>query len=724
MSLLQTCNNPDNTLRTNDKLQADFGRSMSVEQPCHCMWQCDHDLGCLKNKPKISQIRTEILHAIMENTNAQLAYLDPQFNFIAVNAAYAQGSGYTKEQLIGRNYFELFPNMENLALFQKVRDTGKEIEFIEKPFEYLNQRWRSVTYWNWKLTPIRDTSGQVKGLVLSLVDVTEAKRTKELIVTLNNINTAINSTLNFGEIMQKVVTEATKAIGCETGAISLIENNKWVIKYVCGLPKKLVGMRLSDEDIPHAALAAKMKKPVVINDTCNDARVNLSLMMKYSIRSVLVVPLTEKNDVIGTLFFNYHSKRVEFSDAQVDFALKLAVSVSLALENARLYEELKKHRSHLEGLVEERTRELKIANELLQWEIAERIKTEKVLRERQKQLRQITDNMFDMITQIDPQGIIQYCSPSVTKILGYQPESMLGKSVFDYVHPGDLDKVVDALFRPFINGRVPVKMDFRYRHADGHYLWLESVGNLLFNEKNAITGAIISTRDITKRKQLEREVARLERLNLVGEIAAGIGHEIRNPLTTVRGFLQMLEGKDGCGQYKEYFCLMIEELDRANSIIKEFLSLAKDKTVKLRVQSLNSIIRAIHPLIQADAMLSNNSINLQLEDIPDLLLDEKEIRQLLLNLVRNGLEAMPSGGNLIIRTFMDGENVVLSIQDEGKGIDPLLFEKLGTPFVTTKDQGTGLGLAVCYSIASRHNAAIEVKTGSTGTTFFVRFNIQ
>lgn len=229
--------------------------------------------------------------------------------------------------------------------------------------------------------------------------------------------------------------------------------------------------------------------------------------------------------------------------------------------------------------------------------------------------------------------------------------------------------------------------------------------------------------EILKRKQMENEVARLDQLNLVGEMAAGIGHEIRNPMTTVRGFLQLLGGKKEYIQDKEYFDLMIEELDRGNSIITEFLSLARNKAVDLKTQNLNHIVKTLSPLIQADAMVSDKSVKVEPGDIPDLLLDEKEIRQLVLNLARNGLEAMSPGGNLNIRTVSDGDEVVLSVQDKGKGIEPDALEKIGTPFFTTKDYGTGLGLAVCYSIAARHNASIKVETGPTGTTFHVRFKL-
>lgn len=120
------------------------------------------------------------LDIIMQNTDAQLAYLDSNFNFVLVNAAYARGSGHGIENLIGRNHFDLFPSEENKAIFEMVRDTGKPVEFQDKPFEYKDQPSRGVTYWDWTLTPVKDASGQVQGLVLSLTDTTNRKKLEQL----------------------------------------------------------------------------------------------------------------------------------------------------------------------------------------------------------------------------------------------------------------------------------------------------------------------------------------------------------------------------------------------------------------------------------------------------------------------------------------------------------------------------------------------------------------
>jgi len=248
-----------------------------------------------------------------------------------------------------------------------------------------------------------------------------------------------------------------------------------------------------------------------------------------------------------------------------------------------------------------------------------------------------------------------------------------------------------------------------------------------------VVGRVVSFHDITIHRQAQKaiqqseekfrkEIAHLERLNLVGEMAAGLGHEVRNPMTTIRGFLQILINKKECIKYWEYYKLMIEELDRANAMITEFLSLAKERLVCRHSKNINDIIKSLMPLIEADAIIANKYIELKLSEISDLSLDDKEIRQLILNLVRNSLDAMSPGGYLTIRTYIEDDKIILAIKDQGTGIASDVLKKLGTPFFTTKEQGTGLGLAICYSIAGRHNAVINVETSDKGTTFFVRFH--
>jgi len=231
------------------------------------------------------------------------------------------------------------------------------------------------------------------------------------------------------------------------------------------------------------------------------------------------------------------------------------------------------------------------------------------------------------------------------------------------------------------------------------------------------------SQEILERKRAEIEMARLDRLNLIGEMAASISHEVRNPMTTVKGFLQLLKKKQE-SKDQEFFDLMIEELDRANSILSEFLSISKNKPTMFERRNINDIVTATLPLIQADAQTNDKLLTVELNKVPDLQLDIQEIRQLLLNLARNGFEAMCSGGQLSIRTFSTNSEVVLVVTDEGHGIEQSMLERLGTPFYTTKEQGTGLGLAVCYGIVSRHNGRINVETSPKGSSFYVYFELS
>lgn len=224
-----------------------------------------------------------------------------------------------------------------------------------------------------------------------------------------------------------------------------------------------------------------------------------------------------------------------------------------------------------------------------------------------------------------------------------------------------------------------------------------------------------------RQQELDREIAHLDRMNLIGEIAAAIGHEVRNPMTTVRGFLQLFQREQQCEKHQELLALMIEELDRANSIISEFLSLAKNKIVNFKLASLNDLLQTIKPILQSEVLLKGHNLVMNLDHVPNFLIDTNEIRQLILNIFRNGLEAMPKSGTITISTFSQNDQAYLVISDEGEGIAQQVLSNLGAPFVTTKESGTGLGLAVCYRIARHHQAKIDVTTGAGGTTFTVMF---
>jgi signal transduction histidine kinase len=234
---------------------------------------------------------------------------------------------------------------------------------------------------------------------------------------------------------------------------------------------------------------------------------------------------------------------------------------------------------------------------------------------------------------------------------------------------------------------------------------------------------IVSVRTEELKNSLEK-IQRLDRLDLVGKMAAIVGHEIRNPLTTIRGFLQLQKLKKQMYLEPEYLDLMLSEVDRANDIISDFLSICRNKATVMDIGNITQIVNLLKPIINADAISRDMLLITDLKPVQDIMLNQQEITQLILNLIRNGFEAMTKGGHLTISTYQTNEEVILQIKDKGSGIPQEALDKLGTPFFTTKDSGIGLGLVVCNSIVERHNGRIDIQSShNNGSAFKVHFKI-
>ncbi|KAF1083988.1 Sporulation kinase E [Sporotomaculum syntrophicum] len=325
------------------------------------------------------------------------------------------------------------------------------------------------------------------------------------------------------------------------------------------------------------------------------------------------------------------------------------------------------------------------------------------------------------IQSYDEQGKILFANKTSESIFGWVNEEVIGKPLEHL----KLDKRVSNKFFEFLattsqTGKSFLEAEWTFINQKGEEKHVFST----FFPIHSVVGKqefICMDIDITEKKRYEAEMYRLDQLKLTGQMAAGIAHEIRNPMTTVRGLLQLMRDKQEFQAYKSQFDLMINEIDGANAIITEFLALSKTKPAETEMCSLNDLIAKIYPIIQADAYANNMQLSFEPGEVPLLQLNADEIIQLVLNLCRNGLEAMPAGGHLSLKTYQAGQHVVLSVGDEGTGIADENLSMLGKPFFSTKANGTGLGLASCYSIAARHHSVIDYATSPGGTTFFVCF---
>ncbi len=248
----------------------------------------------------------------------------------------------------------------------------------------------------------------------------------------------------------------------------------------------------------------------------------------------------------------------------------------------------------------------------------------------------------------------------------------------------------------------------------------------IFTKKGEFIGAFVVVEDITDPRRMEKVIIQSEKLAMVGQLAAGAAHEIRNPLTSVRGFIQLLQNELAGTSKAEYINIIITEIDRVNTIVNEFLKLAKPIIPKRKTSDLRDLFEDIYLLVESEAFLKNIEINKDFPDsLPTVQIDREQIKQVLINVIRNSFEAMASSGTLTVRAFeLPGlHQVCLEISDTGEGMDEETVKQIFVPFFTTKDNGTGLGLAVSSEIMKSHGGRIEVQSevgrGTTTRLYFL-----
>lgn len=254
-----------------------------------------------------------------------------------------------------------------------------------------------------------------------------------------------------------------------------------------------------------------------------------------------------------------------------------------------------------------------------------------------------------------------------------------------------------------------------------HKLMLDGEGLL---DNGILSGAFVIFKDVSYLMTLEEQIRRSDRLKMIGQIAAGTAHEIRNPLTAIKGFMQLLNKtltERSMSREQEFVQIMLSELERVNDLVSEFLLLSKPKEIKRVPMRMSKVLWEILPMIRNEALLYNVTVHYYpISDLQPILADKELLKQVFLNLGKNAIEAMSEGGTLIIREHSQLDQsgrIAVEICDTGTGIPADALEKVFDPFFTTKSHGTGLGLSVCQRIIHDLGGSIEVRSDETGTKF-------
>lgn len=399
------------------------------------------------------------------------------------------------------------------------------------------------------------------------------------------------------------------------------------------------------------------------------------------VRSGLFVPIVHRGQTMGLLFVGLQ-RHHWFTPREVGLIQLMTGQAAAALENA--------------SLIQEAGERLKAITELNAFADT------------------LLDSLWTGIVVVDPEGRVVMANEAARKRIGEHHPLEKGQLLPEgLVHAARLDQALAGEPAPEVDWEL-----------DRSQLEVQSVP--LRGSQGEALGAICLVRDVTQVRAMEQQVLRVEKLAAIGELAAGAAHEIRNPLTSIRGFIQLLQARasrsDG-----EYFQIILNEIDRIDWIIRDMLLLARPSALKKQEVSLQAITDEVLLLHQTDFQRSNISIATTFDaEVCLVHVDPKMFRQLVLNLIRNAVQAMPYGGSLGVALRRMGSNqVAFEVTDTGVGISPENLKRLFVPFFTTKEEGTGLGLALCYSIVQAHGGRIDVRSHvGQGTTFTVYLPVR
>lgn len=307
------------------------------------------------------------------------------------------------------------------------------------------------------------------------------------------------------------------------------------------------------------------------------------------------------------------------------------------------------------------------------------------------------------------EGIITYINDNALRLFGVSDkDTLLGRKIIDFFH-SDYHPIIRRRMQEVLKTQHPLEfVEVRFIREDGTVLDVEVSSVYVYKHVNTpVVQTVI--RDVTTRKETEEYIRNSEKLSLVGQLAAGIAHEIRNPLTALKGFAQLLKAK---GDEKEaYMDIMLTELERINHIVNEFMIIAKPHINKFEERDLCKTIYSVIDLLETQAIMKNVEIQYHTSFHTGLVeCIEDQLKQVFINVIKNAIEAVGYNGIVRVTLSSSGMNYAIRVEDNGQGIPEDKLPLVGKPFFTTKESGTGLGLMVCYRIMENHKGNIRIES--------------
>lgn len=655
----------------------------------------------------------EYLESIIDNSADAIVTTDLEGVITSWNQGAERTFGFAEAEAIGVFLpfvpeFLLEKERQHLNML-KQGEVLKDIETLRK------RKDGTIIEVSLTLSPIKDASGKVIGISGISRDISEKKIVEKELIRRNQelsrlffISSAMRGTLELDKLLRMVLTAVTMSdgMGFNRAILFLVDEGKNVLKGAMGvgpasaeeawkiwdelslkrktleeimqeivssplkkdsfLDRLTVGIEIPLEEDTALTRSIKEKKSYNVFDVKTEALSETILIQQLGTQAYAVVPMISRDKVIGLIWVDNYFNRKQITEEDMKFLNSFSNHVASAIENARLFEQV--------AMAEQ-------------------------------QLENIFESISDMVYFNSSDYVIKRINKAVIRKLGLPPEEIIGRKCYELFH-GMNEPFKKCPHHKTVTTKKAFIEELEDPHMGGTFLTSSSP---IFDSIGEFIGSVHVVRDITDLKHLQEKLVVAEKMAALGEVAAKVAHEIRNPLVSVGGFAKRLEKKLD-GNLKEYAEIIVKEVDRLEYILKEILGFVKDVRLAKETVNLNNLLDEVITLMKSDIEDRGIVLIRDYRDSMDVFIDPNRVREAILNILANALQSVEGTGSVYVRTYKTENFAVIEIEDTGIGIPegdlPFIFD----PFFTTKASGTGLGLAITNRIIQEHNGRIEVNS--------------
>ena len=670
----------------------------------------------------------EYLESIINNSADAIVTSDLDGIVTSWNEGAERIFGFSEEEVTGK-FLPFVPDIiregenENIARL-KQGEVLKDIETLRR------KKDGSIIEVSLTLSPIKDAAGEVIGICGISRDISEKKRVEKELIRRSQemsrlffISSAMRSTLELNKLLRMVLTAVTMSdgMGFNRAILFLIDDMQQSLKGVMGvgpatpeeawkiwddlslrnktlgeimldianaptqeesfLERLAMGIEISLNDETILTRAVKDKIPYNVHDVRQERFADTLLIQQLGTQAYAVVPLISRDKVIGLIWVDNYFNRKVISEEDMQFLSSFSNHMASAIENARLFEQMT---------------------------MAE------------QQLENIFESMSDMVYFNSSDYVIKRINRAVMTKLKLTEEQILGRKCYELFH-GTTEPYVRCPHHKTVSTKQAYIEELEDHHLGGTFLTSSSP---IFDTSGEFIGSVHVVRDITELKELQKKLVTTEKMAALGEVAAKVAHEIRNPLVSVGGFAKRLEKKLD-GNLQEYAGIIVKEVSRLEGILKEILGFVKEARLAKEAVDLNLLLDDIIRLMESDIEERGLILKKEFEEVPHVFVDPNRVKEAIVNIITNAVQALSGTGTIAIKTSVQEHQVILEIRDTGKGIPKEELPSIFNPFYTTKSAGTGLGLAITHRIIQEHNGRIEVESElDKGTVFRIYLPIK